>query len=184
MPPGKPVPPPLRLAQRYPLETLTPVAEFLLGELKRRGATALLHAGIPGGREQLSLAIDPEPSPTAAEQEPVLPQPETSKISYIPAPDALTFIIPRTGFRGTALFFLVFSLFWDGISFTFFAVMFVQLIHLPTLEHLGMLGFISIFVAIGIGTLLTAIQSAFRRAVILAGRGGAGLHANRSHPQI
>lgn len=174
--PGQTLPPPLRIALRYPVHILTPVAEFLRTELQRRGSTAVLHSA---QANPVTLTVDPDPDPdppapdrparaTPYAAEPELAQPDNSKINFLPAPDALTFIIPRTGFRGTALFFLTFSLFWDSISFSFFGVFLYQFIRQPSLEHLGILAFLSLFVAIGIGTSLGAIQAAFRHSVLVA----------------
>lgn len=89
----------------------------------------------------------------------------------MPAPDSITFMIPRTGFSGgSAKFFLIFSLVWNGISFPMFLGILVSLIHEPSWENLGILGFISIFVAIGTAFALAGIQTAFRKSVLLATR--------------
>ena len=39
-----------------------------------------------------------------------LAQPKDSRIVFVGDKDSLTFMVPRTGFRGAALFFLVFAL--------------------------------------------------------------------------
>jgi hypothetical protein len=65
---------------------------------------------------------------------------------------------------------LTFAIFWDAISFTIFGVFLADMIRKPSLDALGGLAFISLFVAIGVVMLLSAIQLAFRKAVILATR--------------
>jgi hypothetical protein len=162
----------LQLGSRYPLETLVPVAEFLLSELKSRGhALELLDHKTENPAEELSLTVDKDPDAgPPPEEPPPPPQPAGSAIVFVPAAEGLTFMIPRTGFRGSARFFLLFSLFWNGMSFLFFGVTLSQLIHQPTLENLGILGFVSIFNAIGIAVLLASIQLAYRKAVLLASK--------------
>jgi hypothetical protein len=97
-------------------------------------------------------------------------QPAGSNIVFMPAADSLTFMVPRTGFRGVALFFLMFSMIWDGITFIVAAAFIVDFIRHPNIESALVLAFLSIFVAIGVLMALAAVQTAFRKAVILATR--------------
>ncbi len=167
---GETTGPSLRLAQQYRPELLIPLAEFLVEEIKRRGSVASLQPGVDAA-PQVITTVDPEPAPSESEpipQETVPDQPANSKIIFVPAADALTFMIPRTGFRGSALFFLLIALFWNSISYTLFAAMLLEFLRDISLETLGVLAFLSLFVAIGTIMFLVSIQLAFRKSVLLA----------------
>lgn len=167
----------LRLAQRYPLEMIAPLAHYLVEEIQRhRALGALTVEGTAGGSPSLGVTMDPDPEPAAADvppamEEPLPEQPAESKITLLRTGESLTFMVPATGFRSpTPFFFVMFSLFWNGITFCVGAGFVVALISEPSLENLLALGFISIFVAVGVGMALAAVQTARRKAVLLATR--------------
>jgi hypothetical protein len=167
---------PIYLAARYPPQVLEPLAAYLADEWKRRNTSATLRAG--SAPPALPVTVDPPPTPVRprpspappppASSEPPPPQPPGSTITFVPAADSLTFAVPRTGFRGVALFFLIFAVFWDGITFTAAGAFLWDFFHHPRLNDLFLLAFLSIFVIAGVGVALAAVQLAFRRAVILA----------------
>ncbi|HVT79931.1 MAG TPA: hypothetical protein VHM90_04685, partial [Phycisphaerae bacterium] len=152
----------LRLAQRYPLGLINALAAAILQELPAHGnATVVLENPAPAA---------PSAAPEVRPPEPALPQPAASKIACVATPESITLVVPRTGFRGAARFFLVFSLFWNVLSVPFFVGVLLQFLHEPSLENLGIVGFLLIFVTIGTAFFLASIQTAFRKAVILATR--------------
>jgi hypothetical protein len=154
----------VRAAHRYPLPLVTLLAGAVAEELRRAGNSQVTLDTTPPAADPAAASAQESPAPA-------LPQPPESKITCIPAPDSMTFMIPRTGFSGgSAKFFLIFSLIWNGISFPMFLGILLSLIHEPSWENLGVLGFISIFVAIGTAFALAGIQTAFRKSVLLATR--------------
>jgi hypothetical protein len=165
----------LRAAWRYSPDTVAAVAQFLADELERHRRTITLRDDAP--KSPVSLSFDlpkPEPALAPAARLPASelppPQPANSTITFLPTPDALTFIIPRTGFRGTAGFFLLFALFWNTITCCVGGGFLVSWFQQPTLGDLFPFVFIFLFLAIGVGLALTAVQTAFRKAVLLASR--------------
>jgi hypothetical protein len=108
-----------------------------------------------------------QPAP-AAESPPT--QPAGSKIIFVGDKDSLTFMIPRTGFRGAALVFLIFALFWVSVTFCVVGGFVLSFLHNPSFEDFLVMAFLMIFVAVGVAMGLASIQMAFRRAVILAAR--------------
>jgi hypothetical protein len=95
-------------------------------------------------------------------------QPANSTITFLPAADSLTFIIPRTGVKGVALFFLIFSLFWNTVTWIVTISFIVMFLSHPSLENVLPLLFLLIFIAIGAFMFLAFLQTAFRKAVIVA----------------
>jgi hypothetical protein len=181
---------PLLLAAGYPQALLVTAANLLVEELQRRNYTQILRPGTAGApvpavsvepapRDDATAEDDSEASAHAggakrAEVVPAEPEalapPPNSKIICLTDADTLTFVLPRTGFRGAAGFFLFFSIFWNAVSWAVFSVFLVDFIRQPNAgEVLGLL-FMLVFVAIGVATFLGAIQLAYRKAVILATR--------------
>jgi hypothetical protein len=111
------------------------------------------------------LAEAPLPAPPTP-----ITQPQSSKITCIPTPDTLTFIIPRTGFTGVAAFVLLFAAIWLGISGTVLIAFLVTFVRHFNLQDLAPLLILPVFLLIGLVALLISLQLAFRKAVLLATR--------------
>lgn len=107
----------------------------------------------------------PLAAPSAAPQ-----LPAGSTITVLTEADGklLTLILPRTGFRGTALAFLIFSSFWNLVSWGVFSVFLIDTIRHPSFDSALLLLFMLLFVAVGILTAAASIQFAYRKSVIVA----------------
>jgi len=90
----------------------------------------------------------------------------------MPGGTGITFVNPRSGFRGTARFFIVFAIFWLGISGVVFIAFLISALQNLRWEEFLPLVFISGFVMIGVLFLGVAIQLALARSVLLATREG------------
>jgi hypothetical protein len=96
-----------------------------------------------------------------------LAQPTGSSIVLAASGDALTFIVPRTGIRGTALALLIVALFWNG--FTAFAVaMLLSQAAAFSGSNVLFLFFMIPFIAVGVFMFILFLQSAYRKVVIVA----------------
>jgi hypothetical protein len=96
------------------------------------------------------------------------PQPASSKITYLPSGDSITFLVPRTGVKGVAVFFLMFSLIWNSITWIITIVLIFSFFSSPSWENVLPMLFLLIFIAIGAAMFLAFLQTAYRKAVIVA----------------
>lgn len=80
-----------------------------------------------------------------AEDVALVEKPSTSRVESFVSRDEIGFILPPLGFRGTTLFFLLFTTFWNGISWTMF-------IAALSSGEIGAVLFLTPFLAIGLVT--------------------------------
>jgi hypothetical protein len=107
--------------------------------------------------------------PTAVPQAPA--QPPDSTIQLAQSGDTLTVLIPPNGFRGMTRAMLSFSILWNVFIAIFITVLVLAATGVLKSKQQGnpVVGalFMIPFVAVGIGTMLGAINSARRRTVLL-----------------
>lgn len=158
------------LAAGYKAPVISDLASRLSAELARRGIAVPLVAA-PGSTDPFRAAESPlAENRDGAErsEEAPLAAPAGTRIQYVDAPGAITFLIPRSGFRGAAGFFLLFSLIWNSISWSIFISFLLVFFHSRDFFDLLPLLFVLLFVAIGAITAAAAVQLAFRTSVLLA----------------
>jgi hypothetical protein len=106
------------------------------------------------------------PDPQIAPEPPA--RPANSTITYLPAPDSLTFIIPRAGLRGAAPTLLFFCLLWNIVVWIVFIVLTRNFIAQPNSESALLILFLLLFVGAGALLFFAFIRMAFTMAVIVA----------------
>jgi hypothetical protein len=159
-----------KIAAGYKPPVIEALATALSAELTRRGF-AVPTVAASGSSEAMPPVDAPlaESVPEAnIEAEAPLSVPAGTRIQHVSVPGAVTFLIPRSGFRGAAGFFLLFSLIWNGISWTIFSVFFIVFLRSRQFSDFFPLLFLCLFLAVGVATALATVQLAFRTSVLLA----------------
>jgi len=166
------------MAPAYPRDLLLPLAQTLATDCTLEVPTAVLQVGPQEAAGGIDVVVDPPPAvgadtDAAVALAPLPPRPVSTRLLDLDEPAALTVVVPRMGMRGAAAFFLLFGVIWCGIT----GVVTAGAIfaggnqgphHGQDMPLIGVLGFMGIFWAIGIGMLLAGVQAALRRGVFIA----------------
>jgi hypothetical protein len=149
------------LASGYDTEAMGQVAEVLGAMLERAGRRVAVET--QNAKLKTQNRVDERLQAAGDAGRPV-----DSKVQCVEGEGTVTFVVPRTGFRGAAGFFLFFSVIWNGVTWTVFGFFLVDLVSHPSIEGFFPVVFLLLFVGVGIFTALVAVQFAFRRAVVVA----------------
>jgi hypothetical protein len=147
---------PLVVAPGYPRDLLVSLARELAHHIDAESS---------GLFDEDDVTVDVvEANEFAALQEVVVEKPEDSDATIEQRGDELTITLPPAGLRQGSKGLFFFALLWNG-----FLAVFTSLWFLPgelSGSMLGLIAFLALFWAIGIGLLLTAINMGRKRAII------------------
>ncbi|MCE9592080.1 MAG: hypothetical protein K8S99_16355 [Planctomycetes bacterium] len=157
----------LKIAGGYPPEWLEPLADDLTQRINDLRLTAM-PGSLPVELADVPQAVLDSPAVAPAEtaapppREPIQ-QPTGSRCTFEPRPNGLTITVPALGMRGHLWGLLIM-----GLIFTAMPIgMFILITKKPGGPPIWFIGpFFSLFLAVGIGLTLTALNLATRRAII------------------